>query len=364
MRETHVEAFAPVCPLCRARDGSLHRLAVGSVARRDGTDIAEGSLVCAHAPCACEYPILDGAPIIVPDVRRFVSDNFAALTARDDLSDLAESMLADCAGPGTAYTLSRRYLSIYARDHYADLDPDEAPDEPAPPGAALRTLRAGLGLLGPAPLPPTPSLDVGCATGRATFELASSRPGLVLGVDVNVALLRLARRVLSRGEVSYPRRDVGIVHQRRTFRADFPGADRVDFWVCDAAALPLADASCGLVTALNVVDATPSPLGVLRELARVGAPGAGLVLSTPYDWEGVVTPVEAWIGGHSQRAVHAGRSEPLLRQLLTPGAHPASIQGVRIVGEIDRFPWRLRIHDRSVAAYDAHVIAARLGEPR
>ena len=49
-----------------------------------------------------------------------------------------------------------------------------------------------------------------------------------------------------------------------------------------------------------------------------GVVTGGLVLTTPYDWSAAV-PVDAWLGGHSQRGPHQGSSEPILRGLLTPG---------------------------------------------
>lgn len=361
MRRTHLEAFAPVCPLCRTRDGASHRLAPGVMAREESGDVIEGSLVCTHKACSCEFPILDGIPFLLADVRRFVQDNLAGILAREDLTDHAESMIADCAEPASAHAVARRYLSIYARDHYGEFDPAETPDEQAPPGAACRLLHTGLALLNGGVR--GHGLDVGCATGRGAFELAARTDGLVLGVDANIGMLRVARRVLREGRAVYPRRRVGLVHERRAFDVPVRARERVDFWAADAASLPFAAGVFGVVSALNVLDATPSPVGVLREIVRVSAPGAGVVLSSPYDWEGSVTPVEAWIGGHSQRATNAGRSEPLLRALLTTGAHPQSPAGVRIVGEVERAPWRLRLHDRSVASYEAHVIAARVDGP-
>ena len=43
------------------------------------------------------------------------------------------------------------------------------------------------------------------------------------------------------------------------------------------------------------------------------------------------TAVEGWIGGHSPRSDFKGDSDPFLRALLTPGAHPQSIPGLSIL---------------------------------
>ncbi len=362
MRRRHFEALQPVCPRCRLQRQVDVPLTLTTVAREEGDTVHEGVLHCPDPDCLLEYPVIDGIPILVPNVRSYVSDNLNHLVARDDLSETIETMLGDGAGPGTLFDATRQHLSTYAWDAYADLDPDEASDvaDRSAPGAVVRCLDAGLKLLPDSVAAPV--LDVGCAVGRTTFELGARADGLVLGVDVNFSMLRLASRVLHAGSVRYPRRRVGVVYDRREFDVPFGGADNVDFWVCDALAPPFADATFGLAVGLNVLDCVTSPHGFLTSIGRqLGADGQ-LLVSTPYDWSQATTPVEAWVGGHSQRGPGAGASEPLLRSLLTPGAHPQSLDGLRITGEIENFPWHARMHERSHVTYSVHVLAARAAQ--
>lgn len=358
MRRRHLEALRPVCPVCRA-PGDEAPLEVGRVEREAAGDLLEGTLVCARARCQREFPVLDGVPLIVPDVRSFVAENVFALMARDDLSETLEGALGDCAGPGSWLDVTRQHLSSYAWDHYADLDPAEAPATHGdPPGGLRRVLAAGLALA-PAP-PPGPALDAGCAVGRTAFELAAL-PGredeLVLGVDLNVGMLRLASRVLRQGVVRYPRRRVGVVYDRREFAACLPGAERVDFWCCDATALPLPAGTFGLATSLHVLDCIAAPVEHLAALGRVLRPGGLAVLAAPYDWATSVTPLDRWLGGHSQRAPHGGASEVAVRHLLT--GERARALGLELLAEDDDVPWAVRMHARSVVRYSAHVVAAR-----
>ena len=69
---------------------------------------------------------------------------------------------------------------------------------------------------------------------------------------------------------------------------------------------------------------------------------------------------EAWIGGHSPRAPGAGDSGAVLRDLLTPGAHPAGVEGFRITGEADDVRWPVRLHERSTTVYRMHLLAAEV----
>ena len=358
MRRRHFDALRPLCPTCRAR-GLESGLLIGAAVRERGPVVLEGALHCPRPDCQAEYPIVDGIPVLVPGVRTFLTDHLIYFLARDDLSAHVEGMLGDGSGPTSAFNQTRQFLSSYAWDHYADLDPQEEPG-PVAPGAVVRTLDQGLALLGG--VPDGPVLDLGCSVGRTSFELAGRLPGLVLGIDVNVAMIRLAARILAEGEVRYPRRQVGLVYDRRTFAARFSGADRVDFWIADALALPFAEGTFALATAFNVLDCVPAPYNFLLEIKRLLRSGGGAVLSTPYDWSPGATPVEAWIGGHSQRGPNRGASEPFLRSLLD-GTHPQAVAGLRLVGEDPASPWHVRLHARSTMLYQNHLFALRAGVP-
>ena len=98
---------------------------------------------------------------------------------------------------------------------------------------------------------------------------------------------------------------------------------------------------------------------MLASTAQALAAGAPLALTTPYDWAPGATPLEHWLGGHSQRSPGAGASEPVLRALLTPGAHPQSIPGLRLEAETGSLPWRVRTHERACMSYRSHLVVAR-----
>ena len=98
--------------------------------------------------------------------------------------------------------------------------------------------------------------------------------------------------------------------------------------------------------------------GSLRFIATLLRVDGTAILSTPYDWSQGVTPVEAWIGGHSQRGFHQGGGESLLRDLLTPGGHPQSVEGLRLVAEAMDVPWQERLHNRNVVSYSVHLCVA------
>ena len=351
-------AWAPHCPVCARDRGTAPPLglAEGFLEHRD--DVLSGILVCADAACRHEYPIVDGIPVIMPDLRRHLGERAIELLLRDDLDPAILGLIGDALGPDCWFDIVRQGVSTYAWDSYADLDPLEGEGEPRP-GAARRCLSALLGLVSPWSVKAARrALDLGCAGGRTSFDLAEASGALVLGIDGNLALLRLARRVATTGEGSYARRRVGMAYDERRFAADLPGRDRVDFWACDAMAPPFAAANADLVVALNLLDCVPDPRGLLLAMAGALRPDGALLLATPFDWSTRATPVEGWIGGHSQRGNGAGAAEPLAHALLTEGAHPLSPHGLRLHATADH-AWHTRLHDRSAVLYRSHLMAAR-----
>lgn len=332
MRRGHLEAFAPICPVC-ATSGVQSPLRLEHVVREDGEHVVEGLLGCASPTCLREYPILDGIPLLVADLRGHVGANPLAFLERDDLSPVLESVLADCAGAGSPWDQLRARRASYLHAHWV-----------APEGF-LGLLGTGARLAPPRGL----ALDVGCAVGRGTFALAEAGAERVLGIDLDFSMLRFAARALRTGRLRVGVRRVGLVYDPRDLALDLPGADRVDFWMADALALPFVAASVDHVSSMNLLDCLQSPAAHVASVAALLRPGGTALFATPHDWS-AYTPIEGWIGGHSQRGPDRGASEPRLRALLAES-------GLRLTGEADA-DWLLRLHDRAEMRYRVQLVSA------
>ena len=344
------ERLGPGCPAC-----SLGRLKLREAMRVAGDDIVEGLIECDHTGCRHLYPIVDGIPILVRDLRRMLSEQVLGLMARSDLTETLLGLIGECCGPGSSFDSLRQHISTYTWSHWGDLDPLESLNG-AGGRSATQILDKGLDRIMQPGSVCGPVLDLGCSVGRTTFRLRERlgpEAGPVLGVDLNFAMLRIAREAATRGRIRYPRRVGGIVYERREFSIPGPGG-AVEFWCADALALPFQPRSFDLVVSMNLLDCVAAPRDHLASIRDLLLPGGRALLATPFDWSPAATAPEAWIGGHSPYDALKGRGERVIRSLLN-GKHPASVKGLSVIEEIDSLPWVVRLHDRSSVHYETDL---------
>lgn len=346
MRLDHCQRLQPICPLCWVQRQAQSRLRLSHVARKEGDDILEGSLVCPERLCQREHPIIDGIPILLANPASWIENQYHHVIRRTDLTPFTESILGDISGPGSAFDRERGNNGIYADAHWA-------PGAPA----YLEIFHAALSLLGQPPAGLW--FDIGCSLGRGTFELAQATGDLAAGIDLNFSMLRLAEQIRRTGRARYARRRVGLVFENIDEPAPPLPAHNVSFWCADVSTLPFASAAASGAIAMNMLDCVPSPLALLLETSRILAPSAPAILATPFDWAAGATEAAAWLGGHSQRSAHGGSSLTELRRVLSPECAAGIDTGLTIEAEIDQMKWRLRNHERAHTEYDVYMARLR-----
>lgn len=144
------------------------------------------------------------------------------------------------------------------------------------------------------------ALDLGCAVGRGSFELARTFEA-VLGIDLSRRFIDSARRLAEMGELNYRVRDEGeLFLEREASLADLglaQAARRTEFQAGDACALSADLGAFDLVFAGNLIDRLPDPAAFLTQLPRLVRPGGTLLITSPYTLLPEYTPREKWLGG-------------------------------------------------------------------
>lgn len=144
------------------------------------------------------------------------------------------------------------------------------------------------------------ALDLGCATGRASFELARHFKR-VDGVDFSARLINLGVQLQQQGHLRYTLTDEGELvsyHERNLASLGLAEvADRVLFSQGDACNLKPILTGYDLILAANLIDRLYSPRRFLSTVHTRLNPGGVLVLASPYTWLEEHTPKEEWLGG-------------------------------------------------------------------
>ena len=190
-----------------------------------------------------------------------------------------------------------KLLAEYLLFHYGS--PAEVLPYPDGPHAALGyPVRCISECVDPARLPAgARGLDLGCAVGRSSFELAR-HCSVVIGIDNSASFIAAAATLQTDGQLSYKRIDEGSLTTPLTARvpADLDRS-RVSFERVDAQALPEDLGTFDFVLMANLIDRLPEPQRCLRQLPQLLNPGGQLVITSPYTWMDDFTPREQWLGG-------------------------------------------------------------------
>lgn len=144
-------------------------------------------------------------------------------------------------------------------------------------------------------------LDLGCATGRAAFELAKHYDH-VDAVDLSVRLIEPPSNLQKTGAQRYVVRDEGeLVSYREVKLSRFEGyadvADKISFLQGDACNLADKFTDYDLVYAGNLIDRLYDPAKFLSDIQSRIRPGGLLVIISPYSWSTAHTARDKWLGG-------------------------------------------------------------------
>ncbi|KAE9049216.1 hypothetical protein PR001_g3508 [Phytophthora rubi] len=150
------------------------------------------------------------------------------------------------------------------------------------------------------------ALDIGCAVGRASFELSKFYDETV-GIDFSQHFVDAVKQMKQRGEMQYEAHIQGDIHEVR--HAKLPEGSKpasVVFQQGDACNLSPSLGKFDAVFASNLLCRLPEPQKFLTEIGGFINSGGILALVSPYSWLEEYTAKDKWIGG-----VHDGEGKPV-----------------------------------------------------
>jgi len=144
------------------------------------------------------------------------------------------------------------------------------------------------------------ALDLGCASGRATFELARHFDH-VTGVDFSARFINQGVALVEHGILRYTLVDEGeLVSYRERTLAELnleSVRHKVEFFQGDACNLKPILTGYDLILAINLIDRLYEPAKFLTMVHERLNPGGMLLIASPYTWLEEHTKREYWIGG-------------------------------------------------------------------
>jgi 5-histidylcysteine sulfoxide synthase/putative 4-mercaptohistidine N1-methyltranferase len=147
------------------------------------------------------------------------------------------------------------------------------------------------------------ALDLGCAAGRATFELAQHFDHAT-GIDFSARFIGLGVQLAQQGVLRYTLADEGELVFYKERRLDELGLeatrDKVEFFQGDACNLKAHFSGYDLILAANLIDRLYSPRKFLESVHERLNTGGVLLIASPYTWLEEHTPRDEWLGGFKQ----------------------------------------------------------------
>ena len=180
----------------------------------------------------------------------------------------------------------------------------------------------------------TKALDLGCATGRATYELAKEFAG-VEGIDFSARFVQVGSKLKEDGYVAFNSAEEGelVSHKKVTLEdLNYEGLkQKVSFWQGDACNLKPNFKSYDLVMATNLIDRLYQPRLFLDTIAERLNQDAILVITSPYTWQESSTKKEFWLGGYNDESGKDVKTIDSLKDILGSDFELIGTQDVEFV---------------------------------
>ncbi|MFX0198776.1 MAG: methyltransferase domain-containing protein [Candidatus Hodarchaeota archaeon] len=352
MRKTLFEQVRFICPRCRhaTREGiAQYPLKLDQVLEQEGDYILEGFLSCTNPECDSKYPVLQGVPIVLKDLKRWWHYEKSQLTHINCHSVEVRNFFKNLIIDDPLIYSERSLLSTYMELHYGSYDriPDILKSFADPEhfwNMAINMARLA------SKTKYELSIDLGCSVGRYTYELAGFS-NLAVGIDLNFNEVLMAAEFQRTQKMSYDRKKYGKYFEK--VQIPYIPMQNVLFLVSDTLDPPFGAESFDLVSGLNVVDNVKLPLVLIGQMDAMLRQGGSLILGSPYEWRTDICEPEEWLESENMDA------PVMVRHILEGKIFSKMGLHYEILEELHDVPWTLRHHDRHWSAFLVHLIMAR-----
>ncbi|MDY6934634.1 MAG: methyltransferase domain-containing protein [Spirochaetota bacterium] len=302
-----------ICPTCLPQEKSL----TPDVFERMDEDIIKGELKCQG--CGLRYPIKEGIASLLPHTHK----------QQVHSSQYEDSLM----------------ISSYLWSHYADILDDVEASQAYVKWAALISNNPG------------PSLDIGCAVGRMTFEMGM-KSDYAIGIDRSEGLIRMARMLMLNRELEFTLLKEGKLMENRFIHIPEIWKNKnVEFIIGDAHNLPFASNTFSTIASLNIIDKIALPISHLKEINRIAMnQGTQFLFSDPFSWSPEVTDEINWLGGKTEGPFAGEGLDNLLQILRGKNNYFYPSWQIEDKGHI---LWKIRKHQNLFEIINSSFIKAR-----
>lgn len=299
----HLDHYASPCPVTEFRHSELYDV-TGNVWQWTETPVYPFSGFAVH-PLYDDFttPTLDGRHNLIKGGSWISCGNESLRSARyafrrhffQHAGFRYVVAVAPASVPAAHYETDK-LLSEYAEFHYGDEYFGVANFPQTLAAIAIRAM---------GDKPARNALDLGCAAGRATFELARHFEH-VTGIDFSARFIGSGVQLAEQGVLRYTLADEGELVSYREHTLAGLGLDearrKVDFFQGDACNLKPVFTGYDLIFAANLIDRLYSPKKFLAGVHERLNQGGILLIASPYTWLQEHTRREEWIGGFKKNA--------------------------------------------------------------
>ncbi len=178
------------------------------------------------------------------------------------------------------------------------------------------------------------ALDLGCATGRASFELAKSFDK-VEGIDFSVRFVQVGARLKEDGFVAFSTQEEGELVKNKKLSIKELGyeelKEKVSFWQGDACNLKPNFNSYDMIMATNLIDRLYNPKLFLDTIGQRLNKDGVLLIASPYTWQESSTKKELWLGGYMDENGKEVKTIDSLKEILLQNFELMHLQDLEFV---------------------------------